>query len=165
MGTKKLTVLHKTPLGFTLVELLVAIVVVAIIGGVIIVSAAAAQKQARDGQRKSDLRKIQTALQQYYTDQGYFPLTSNFNLSTATSLKNPAGTVTYLQNVPKEPQSAGSDYCYRGQVDDTTVCTDNNDPAKKCNSYFICATLENPATPTSCGCGGNYYLRPNGVSE
>ncbi|OGY25366.1 MAG: hypothetical protein A2Z11_00720 [Candidatus Woykebacteria bacterium RBG_16_43_9] len=59
-----------------------------------------AQAQARDGQRQSDLRNIQGALEQYYSDNNVYPSDPYTELGT------------YLREVPKNPD--GSNYNYVG---------------------------------------------------
>jgi prepilin-type N-terminal cleavage/methylation domain-containing protein len=60
--------------GFTLIEILVAITIVSILSGIVLHSASASLRNARNSQRKSDLRIIENALQQYYSDHGFYPL-------------------------------------------------------------------------------------------
>ncbi|MEX2028477.1 MAG: prepilin-type N-terminal cleavage/methylation domain-containing protein [Candidatus Curtissbacteria bacterium] len=63
----------KTASGFTLIELLVVISIIGILSALAVVSFSGAQARARDGQRKSDLKAISTALQLYYNDNGQYP--------------------------------------------------------------------------------------------
>lgn len=51
--------------GFTLIEMLVVISVIGILSALALVSFASSQKQARDTNRKSDLRQYQGALESY----------------------------------------------------------------------------------------------------
>jgi len=57
-------------LGFTLVELLVAISIIGILVSVGLASFSAAQKQARNTNRKSDLRQYQNSLENFSTIKG-----------------------------------------------------------------------------------------------
>jgi prepilin-type N-terminal cleavage/methylation domain-containing protein len=57
--------------GFTLLELLVVISIIVILITLGLSSFATAQKKGRDAKRKSDIKEIQTALEQYYSACGY----------------------------------------------------------------------------------------------
>ncbi len=59
--------------GFTLVELLIVVAIIAVLVSVGAVSYTTAQRNARDSQRKSDLKKIQLALEQFHADNGAYP--------------------------------------------------------------------------------------------
>lgn len=52
-----------TKKGFTMIELLVVISIIGILAALALVSFTSSQKQARDSQRKSDLRQYSTALE------------------------------------------------------------------------------------------------------
>jgi len=58
-------------LGFTLLEMLVVIGLIGVLVGLGSVSYSTAQKKARDAKRKSDLKSIQNAFEQYYSICGY----------------------------------------------------------------------------------------------
>jgi len=59
--------------GFTLIELLVVISIIGILATLMVANYNAARARARDAQRKSDLRNIQTALRIYYNDTKRYP--------------------------------------------------------------------------------------------
>lgn len=166
----------QTKKGFTLIELLIAISIIGIIFGVLISSFSVIQKKGRDSQRIGDLRAIQSSLQQYYADQGYFP-DDNFKLSSATELTNCTGSTspctqskTYTNSIPKDPSSNQS-YSYRSGLDSGANKGSNCNYSlsqAKCHYYFLCAILENP-TPEqvsqSLDCqnliGSNYNFQIN----
>lgn len=127
--------------GFSLMELLI---VIAIIGALVAIAASSyssAQKRSRDSRRSSDLKAMQNAWEQYYSDSsGVYPDVSTCTVST-----------TYLpQGLPTDPKT-GSAY--------TKTCTTS--------SYCICATIENTgkgnASDTSCtfASSGDYYCVKN----
>lgn len=59
--------------GFTLIELLVVVSLIAILAGVVYVNFNDSQKMARDVQRQSDLRDLQTAIELYKNKYGRYP--------------------------------------------------------------------------------------------
>lgn len=63
--------MKKRKLGFTLLELLVVIGIIGVLVSLGISSYSTAQKKARDSKRKSDLRAIQSCMEQYYNDNNY----------------------------------------------------------------------------------------------
>ena len=62
--------------GFTLIELLVVIVILGILASIVLVSVSAAHIRARDAQRLKDMETIQGAVEQYYADNGHYPITN-----------------------------------------------------------------------------------------
>lgn len=59
--------------GFTLIELLIALSIVALLSSVILASLSTARRSARDAERMSSLREMQTALELYYSDNQRYP--------------------------------------------------------------------------------------------
>lgn len=128
--------------GFTLIELLITITIIVILAAIGIISYQSVLKSGRDSKRQSDLRSIQSALEQYHADEGYFPnpITSD---PDGSSLSGPFGRI-YLNQIPKDPN--GSDYLYQP----------NSCASGECISYCLYAKLEIPISgwsnpnPTSC---------------
>lgn len=90
--------------GFTLIELLIAISIIAILATIGFVAYTSVLKSGRDSKRQSDLRSIQSALEQYHNDQGNYPAL------LSSPLKSPDNTKTYLNQLPQDP--LGSAYGY-----------------------------------------------------
>lgn len=127
------------PQGFTLIELLVVITIIAILATIGLVMYGIFLKQARDAKRQSDLRSIQSALEQYFADQFFYPTTITFGSALTFSTK------TYMSSVPQDPSSGTTTpYVYQASPD---AC-DNS--TTKCTSYCLYANLENAAIPSSC---------------
>lgn len=105
-------------------------------------------KNSRDAKRLSDIKTLQSALEEYRADKFHYPPT--FDLKTTPSLTNgtginpaPAITKTYLRNIPQDPLSGTpAGYEYRGLG---TGCDSTVGGALNCESYCIYAKMENPA--------------------
>lgn len=138
--------------GFTLIELLVAISIIAILSAIGLVTFSSVLKQGRDSKRQSDLRSIQSALEQYYADQFFYPIGVPFGSILANLVGRPIPSPIpplkiYLNLVPTESFTSASPYCYEALPDS---CTNNT---IKCSSYNLYAKLENPpsgATSYTC---------------
>lgn len=114
--------------GFTLIELLVVLAIIGILAAMIIASLSGARARARDAQRKSDLRQIKSALEQYFQDHNQqYPS----DLSELTS-----GTPPYIKAVPTDP-STGASYSYT-VVNSGEGCVSGSAPC-----YSVSANLEN----------------------
>ncbi|MFO0781812.1 MAG: prepilin-type N-terminal cleavage/methylation domain-containing protein [Candidatus Saccharimonadales bacterium] len=76
--------------GFTIVELLIVIVVIGILALLVITTYSGIQQKARNSQRQSDLQALQTQLEAFYSQNGYYPTLANINSATwrATDMKN-----------------------------------------------------------------------------
>lgn len=152
--------------GFTLIELLVVISIIAILSTIGLLTYSSVLEQGRDSKRQADLRLIQSALEQYHADQKFYPkpFTSfrdcedglngylHMILDTECPLKDPTGTKTYLNKVPKDPISANSYYKYTSFNPRQSICINSTD--YKCTSYCLFAKMENSGNavsiPTQC---------------
>lgn len=93
--------------GFTLIELLVVVSLIAILAGVIYVNFNDSQKTARDVQRQSDLRDLQTAIELYKNKYGRYPAgcstsVNNWSGQLGTSFQCPDGTGQYIVDLAPE---------------------------------------------------------------
>ena len=177
------------PKGFTLIELLIVISIIGVVFGVVISASAGVQRRGRDAQRQSDLRNLQSALQQYYADQIFYPeddvpAANKFDLPNLTSFTDCTGNVvtspcntpskTYLSKVPRDPvPGTNTPYCYKvnsAVIDSSTIppvsCDNSVLSTTKCQSYLLCASLENSGSSSQkcqnlCGSKYNFEVTPN----
>jgi prepilin-type N-terminal cleavage/methylation domain-containing protein len=132
--------MNKFKSGFTLLEMLVVVGIISIILGATLVSYSTSQKKARDTKRKTDLRYISEALEQYYSicSYTYPPIAMVVKDASITCASN-IPPITTLSKIPGDPLS-GSNYRYT-QPNGTS-------------SYQICAPntppLESETTATYC---------------
>lgn len=148
--------------GFTLIELLIAITIIGVLAAIGFVAYGSVLKSGRDSKRQSDLRFIQSALEQYHNDQGFYPTDPGMNilgadppvpLTSSTGNPSPPATVkTYLNSPPKDPLGTPR-YCYLPTP--RTAC--DNTPSNRCAGYNLYAKLENGPTSPTYTCGVTTY--------
>lgn len=86
--------------GFTLIELLVVITIIGILAtGAVTVFTSQIQK-ARDTTRISDLKSLQTAVEQAYQDEAAYPTAVN-----TWSLSFVVSTQAYIELIPEDPKN------------------------------------------------------------
>ncbi len=136
--------------GFTLIELLIVIAIIGVLAALLMANFVGIRQRARDAQRKSDLRQVQSALELYRADVGSYPLTASFPVcgSPLTS-----GSNTYIQKIPCDPLTSGR-YTYSSDGSTYTIqaCLENlNDSQKDAVNVSPCdgttnwsITLQNP---------------------
>jgi len=130
--------------GFTLMELLIVIVIIGILSTILIANFIGVRERARDSQRKSDLRQIQSALELYRADQGSYPdnpngsdqgysLTCGQNVSLTDLGINVEENATnfYMKSIPCDQLGSSVGYRY--------IPTNNG--------YTLEACLENAKDP------------------
>ncbi len=95
--------------GFTLIELLVVISIIGFMASVVLASLVDAQQNARDKERVNAMRQVQTALQLYENDHGFFPREANSaNGNITTNATFLALMKPYLQGTVVDPAGASN---------------------------------------------------------
>lgn len=97
--------------GFTLIELLVVIAIIGLLSTLSILALNTARARSRDARRLADVRQIQTALEMYFNDLGYYPVDGAVDAGDAISTTNG----TYLRSVPKPPTPVDGSSCPTAQ--------------------------------------------------
>lgn len=129
--------IFKQKRGFTLVELLTVISIIAVLTALLTVSFVSVSQRSKDGQRKSNLRQIQSAFELYRADNDAYPTASVWSTLTCNGQFLPSGT-RYMSRLPCDPESpTTSKYNYvpapAGCNNTTTLCT----------SYALSSCLDN----------------------
>lgn len=123
--------------GFTLIELLVVISVIGILTTLVLASFNPAQKQARDVQRKSDIKQYQNALEMYASKGNglYTARTNAAGVSASSTLCGDLGITT----CPEDPKNtADATFIYKYQSDGSV-----SDGTAVATKFVLWAKLEN----------------------
>jgi type IV pilus assembly protein PilA len=112
--------------GFTIVELLIVIVVIGILALLVITTYSGIQAKARNSQRQSDIAALQTQLEAFYSQNGYYP--SLTDLNTGTSASTSAQSTWVTTNMKSLDQAA------------------TTDPSNAAGSHTMAATVSAAAT-------------------
>ncbi len=127
--------------GFTLVELLIVIVIIGVLSAILMANFVGVRQRARDAQRKSDLRQIQSALELYRADVGEYPsaLPGGSGIYWANCpTSGPFIMAAYMQKVPCDSSPNSSIYAPSGGNYTYTAGISGNN-----NTYYLYACLEN----------------------
>ena len=143
--------------GFTLIELLVVISIIGLLAAAGLATFSSAQKRARDARRISDIKAIETALAQYYTENNMYPSSggavspnSGWDNSNDSSWNDLATDLApYLESMPIDPINTSS-----GWANSTNTYVYNfYSRGYGCNRqwYMLVYQLESSGTVTSPG--------------
>ncbi|MFA7170280.1 MAG: type II secretion system protein [Candidatus Paceibacterota bacterium] len=103
--------------GFTLIELLVVISIIGTLSTIAMTSLNGARTKARDAKRIQEIEQIQSALEIYYANHGYYPqynVNTIAHCNTDTAL-NALVTEGFFSSIPVDPLNTNSSspyYCY-----------------------------------------------------
>lgn len=122
--------LKKSNKGFTIVELLIVIVVIGILALLVITTYSGIQAKARNSKRSTDVKSLQTQIEAYFSQSGYYPSRTDMNTLSwrQSNMKSLDG------NAIKDPSSATCDPA-------TSTATSNpclvGSPVAKAYSYAV----------------------------
>jgi general secretion pathway protein G len=130
--------------GFTIVELLIVIVIIGILATLVIVTFTGIQQRARNTKRQTDINAIDSHLEAYNADQGYYPTLTDMNTNSwvttnlkgldPAALQDPQGTSQTLVSAP-----AAKSYAYQPTDDNGNACDDST---TMCTKFTLTATYE-----------------------
>ena len=151
--------LKKRDQGFTIVELLIVIVVIGILALLVITTYSGIQAKARNSKRQTDVQSIQTQVEAFFSQNGYYPSLADINSSSwlNTNMKsldqnalidpsNPTNSKT-LASSPTAKQ-------YSYQVTDSSGNSCESDDTT-CAKYTLTATYEGTVN------GASTYTKSN----
>jgi general secretion pathway protein G len=119
--------------GFTLIELLIVLAIIGVLTSFLLANLIGAKAHARDAQRKSDMRQLQSAFEFYRQDQSQYPANGSISICGGT-LQGPTGGTLYMQKIPCDPLTNGA-YTYTQTGGGTgytlIVCLENVNDSQK----------------------------------
>jgi type IV pilus assembly protein PilA len=143
--------LKKRNQGFTIVELLIVIVVIGILALLVITTYSGIQAKARNAKRQNDVASLQTQIEAFFSQNGYYPSLTDLNSITwrSTNMKsldvnalvdpsstcNPAATGAAC--VVAAPVAKSYSYAVKDSTGAACETTDTN-----CAQYTLTATYE-----------------------
>lgn len=152
--------LKKRNQGFTIVELLIVIVVIGILALLVITTYSGIQAKARNSKRQTDIQSIQTQLEAFFSQNGYYPSLADLNSSSwlGTNMKsldqnalidpsNPTNSKTLLA------APAAKSYSYDVKQSDGTTSCETDDTT--CAKYTLTSTYEGSVN------GSTTYVKSN----
>ena len=135
--------------GFTIVELLIVIVVIAILATLVIVTFTGIQQKARDSKRQTDVDALDSHLEAFYANNGYYPtitdlttpawISANMKGFDPNALTDPKGS-TITGNAP-----ASGTYAYSYVTQGCTTSSPSSS-SNECTSFVLTAELESGGT-------------------
>ncbi len=133
--------------GFTIVELIVIILIIGVLLTVLILTYSGVQIRQRNTARINDIKLIQSNLETFYAQSGFYPSLSNMNNPnwTKSNLKNlDASALVDPSNKAGTPRFATTpminEFSYQPTATNGTSSCDNKTVA--CGKYTLTATLE-----------------------
>jgi prepilin-type N-terminal cleavage/methylation domain-containing protein len=143
--------LKKRNQGFTIVELLIVIVVIGILALLVITTYSGIQQKARNSKRQTDVKSLQTQLEAFFSENGYYPSRTDMNDSASSTgfvQKQMKGLDLGALTDPSNPTQSktlaaaptAKSYAYQPvQSDGTTDCESDH---TTCAQYTLTATYE-----------------------
>jgi len=136
--------------GFTIVELLIVIVVIGILATLVIVTFTGIQQKARNTKRQTDINAINSHVEAFYAQNGYYPTRDHLNDNPAgwratnmkgldsAALKDPKGSSETLAATASNTQ-----YGYSVTTDTGGDCSTDE---TTCAKFTLTANLEGGGT-------------------
>lgn len=162
--------------GFTLIELLVVIAIIGILASVLLVNFIGVRQRARDAQRKTQIKQIQSAFEVYRSDKGQYPcLPGGCTENDADTIDKLTATLgSYLSDEVKDPlysstcpnylvSSTGSQYTIYAKLEnsnDADATADKKAPNANAGTTFQCLNGSDASHckqySTTRGCSATY---------
>ena len=152
--------LKKRSQGFTIVELLIVIVVIGILALLVITTYSGIQAKARNSKRQTDIQSVQTQLEAFFSQNGYYPSRTDMNDSSwlGTNMKSLDQTALTDPSSPTQSKTlvsapAAKSYAYQVTQSDGSTSCESDDTT--CAKYTLTATYEGTVN------GNTTYVKSN----
>ena len=138
--------LKKRNSGFTIVELLIVIVVIGILALLVITTYSGIQAKARNSKRTSDVKSLQTQIEAWFSQNGYYQSLADMNSSSWLSTNMKSLDTNALVDPSNATQSktlvsapVAKSYAYQPLNSGGTSCESDD---TTCVKYTLTATYE-----------------------
>lgn len=152
--------LKKRNQGFTIVELLIVIVVIGILALLVITTYSGIQAKARNSKRQTDIQSVQTQLEAFFSQNGYYPSLTDMNSSSwlATNMKSLDQTALTDPSNPTQSKTlvaapTAKSYSYQVTQSDGSTSCESDDTT--CAKYTLTAEYEGTVN------GQSTYVKSN----
>lgn len=139
--------------GFTIVELLIVIVVIGILALLVVTTYGGIQAKARNTKRSADVSAVQTQLEAFFSQSGYYPSLADMNNATwlTTNMKSlDTGALIDPSNATQSKTlvvtPAAKSYAYAPLNTGGTSCEADD---TTCATYTLTATYEGTVNGSS----------------
>ncbi|MDD4412602.1 MAG: hypothetical protein PHR00_03070 [Patescibacteria group bacterium] len=164
----------KSIFGFTLIEIVLVVFIIAFLGSLAFVSTKSILNKSKENQKIDDIKTLQTALDLYKSNEGFYPTTST--IVAGQPLLSSDGTKTYLKAVPNPVSNNSNDAYYYYQlrngssykIDYRLKSKVGDFPVGKCSATLgsVCKTCNSVCTNKCAGeldsCEDQTCSNPNG---
>ncbi len=138
--------------GFTLVELLIVIIIIGILATLVIVTFSGVQAKARDSKRQTDIGAVDSHIEAFYAEHGWYPTLAQVQSGTwvSSNMKglDPAALLAPNSTTLIDSTAATTTkYSYVPTHDDGTACSASGTADDTvCTHFTVSALLESSNT-------------------
>lgn len=109
--------------GFTLLEMTIAMVILSLLAGVGFLSYLSVLESNRDSTRQSDLKRVQNALEMYYSDNHAYIDEGSCSSDNWVDLNDLGSELNgYIDELPSDPSAPDYEYSYCSFDNDLCYC-------------------------------------------
>ena len=150
---------RKTNSGFTIVELLIVIVVIGILALLVITTYSGIQAKARNSKRQTDVASVQTQLEAFFSQNGYYPSRTDMNTAAwlTTNMKSLDQNALIDPSNPTQSKTLVASPTAKSYSYEVTDSSGNSCEADDttCAKYTLTATYEGTVN------GQSTYVKQN----